>query len=211
MDERQIKLAAGVVVIICLCGRWGEDFCLGREIFTRQCEQRIPAFGDGRAWMEPVTLNVYEHGIITDIDVYLDITHSEVSDLWIFLDAPQGDNIILKDDELAQSLWKGIHRPNMYGTIFDDSAELKLGEGVPPYTGRFKPAQEYSLSQFNSWDVYGEWTLRIYDIDGALADTGFLHRWELQVDLAPIPEPVSIFYLALPAFFIWRRKKGRYR
>ncbi|MFC1783718.1 proprotein convertase P-domain-containing protein, partial [Planctomycetota bacterium] len=154
-----MKITARVVVIVCLWGSWaGADYTT-LEIFAGQFKQIIPVQGSGEAWMDPVTLSINKHGFISDIDVYLDITHSEVSDLWILLDAPQGDTIILKDDELMDHLWKNTPKQNMYSTIFDDEADLKLYEGIPPYSGRFRPAQGYSLSQFNGLDIYGDWTL----------------------------------------------------
>ena len=204
-----MKITAGVVVIVCLWGSWAGADYKTREIFAGQFKQIIPVQGSGQAWMDPVTLSVNVHGIMSDIDVYLDITHSEVSDLWIFLDAPQGDTVVLKNYELMDQLWKNTPKLNMYATIFDDEADLELRKGIPPYSGRFKPAQDYSLSQFNGLDIYGDWTLRIYDM--ALADTGVLDRWELHIEYINTPEPMIICYLGLPLLLGCWRNRGPWR
>jgi len=184
------------VRIVLLVGLWAQMAAVlqaERKFVTGDFTQRIPAGGQGLAWMEPVTLEVPEHWIISDLDVYLDITHSEVSDLLIYLDSPAGDTIELKDDQLWQSKWPDISFPDMHGTIFDDEAAISLIEGTPPFTGCFLPAAGNSLSIFDGQDAYGNWTLRIYDL--ALADSGTLDRWELQIEHTP--EPTGMLYLLL--------------
>ncbi|MCK5270775.1 MAG: proprotein convertase P-domain-containing protein, partial [Sedimentisphaerales bacterium] len=96
-------------------------------------QQPIPAESDGKARMAPVHLNVQQDLYIIDIDVHLEITHTEIGDLEILLDCPWGQTIMLKE---VWTLWRNPH-PNMYGTIFDDEAAIPLCEGLAPYTGRF--------------------------------------------------------------------------
>jgi len=160
-------------------------------------QEPIPVEGDGQAWMDPVHLTVNQNLHIIDIDVQLEITHTEVGDLKILLDCPWGQTIMLKD---TWPLWRNPH-PNMHGTIFDDEAVIPFREGVPPYTGRFLP-EEDSLSIFDGHNARGVWTLRIWDAYSA--DVGTLDRWELHID--HIPEPVSLFYLLLPLLFRLRRQ-----
>lgn len=159
--------------------------------------QPIPAKSDGQAWMVPVHLNVHQDLHIIDIDVHLEITHTEIGDLKIFLDCPWGQTIMLKD--VWDPLWRE-QRQNMHDTIFDDEASASLCEGLAPYTGGFLPAEDF-LSIFDGHNARGVWTLRIWD--GYFADAGTLDRWELHID--HIPEPVSLLYLLLPLLFRFRR------
>jgi len=161
-------------------------------------QQPIPAESDGQAWMDPVHLTVDRNLHIIDLDVQLEITHTEISDLRIFLDSPWGQTIMLKD--VWPPLWRNP-RQNMYGTIFDDEAAIPLCEGFPPYSGRFLP-EEDSLSIFDGYNARGVWTMRIWD--DYLADAGTLDRWELHI--THIPEPVSLLYLLLPLLFRLRKR-----
>jgi Proprotein convertase P-domain len=161
-------------------------------------QQPIPAESDGKAWMDPVQLTVNQNLHIIDLDVHLEITHTEIGDLRILLDCPWGQTIMLKN--VWDPLWREP-RQNMHGTVFDDEATIPLCEGLAPYTGSFLP-EENSLSIFDGHNARGVWTLRI--LDGYLADAGTLDRWELHID--HIPEPVSVFYLLLPLLFRLRQK-----
>ena len=194
-----MKIALKIAVVACFCLSFVGMAQAQRKYVTSEFTRRIPAHGQGLAWMEPAILDVAQHGIIADLDVYLDITHSEVSDLLIYLESPAGTTIELKDDQLWNSLWGGISRPDMHGTIFDDEAVDSLGDGQPPYAGRFLPANGNSLSVFNGQDAYGLWKLRIYDL--ALADTGTLDSWQLQIEHTPEPTAMIYLVLGLAGFF----------
>ena len=174
-------------------------------IYQNQFNQPIPSQGDGMAWMKPVTLFVPDYGMISDLDVLLDISHTNVIDLCIFLDSPQGKTVILKDDELMNHFWRDTPKTDMKNTIFDDAADHNLLKGIPPYNGRFKPATSNYLSLYNGLDAYGEWTLRIYDM--AYADTGALNRWELHIEYHINPEPLIFCYLAASSLFFRHRTR----
>jgi len=169
----------------------GERLVIGADF-----RQPIPAVGDGPGWMDPVRLVVPSSGQITDLDIYLDITHTEVGDLQILLDTPWGDTLHLK--ECWFPLWQQS-RPNMLATFFDDEAPLVISQGVPPYTGRFRPELD-SLSQVDGRDGRGTWTLRIWD--AYHADDGTLEGWELHITHIPEPAALLLYGLAtlLPAY-----------
>lgn len=189
---------SGIIAVYLLGGSGASSLPAEEVIFSGEFQQRIPAVGDGQAWMEPVQLLVDRHLIIKDIDVYFDITHTQVGDLRIFLDGPEGESLMLKELWLP---WQE-EQSNMYGTVFDDEASLHIYEGSPPYTGRFLP-DEGSLAIFDGSDAYGLWTLSIWD--GYPDDYGTLDKWELHITTAP--EPVSFVYLLIP--MCWRIRKGR--
>jgi len=173
------------------------------NIFTN----RIPAEGTGVAYMNDAVLTVTQHAYITDLDVYLDITHENVIDLIINLYSPTGQFIKLKDDALMDPFYLGDPLPNMYGTVFDDEAVLTLPEGQPPYTGRFQSAENQYLSVFDGHDAYGDWTLEIYDM--AHSDIGALDYWELRFNVIHTPEPSSLCTLGFLALFGMLRKRRK--
>ncbi|MCK4628281.1 MAG: proprotein convertase P-domain-containing protein [Sedimentisphaerales bacterium] len=195
-----MRICLRAIVVFCLlCLITGTRSVSADELtIWSDFQQPIPAESDGKAWMEPVHLTVDQNLHIIDLDVHLEITHTEIGDLRILLDCPRGQTITLKEPWL---LWRE-QRPNMYSTIFDDEAVIPLREGLPPYSGRFLP-EEGSLSIFDGHNARGVWTLRIRD--GYLADVGTLDRWELHI--THIPEPVSLYYLLLPFLYRLRRRR----
>ena len=168
---------------------------------------RIPTEGTGEAYMNDAVLTVPEHVLITDLDVYLDITHENVIDLIINLYSPTGQSIELKDNTLME-LYFQEEEPwsNMYGTIFDDEVSLYMSDVQSPYTGRFRPDGGV-LSVFDGHDAYGDWILEIYDMQPS--DIGTLDRWELQFEVIDTPEPSSLCTLGFLALFGMLRKRRK--
>ncbi len=110
---------------------------------------------------------------VTDVDVKLNVTHTWVADMVIFLEAPNGDFSQLFNQ-------RGGSADNLTNTIFDDQAPLAISEGAAPFTGSFRP--ETPLSIFNGMsasEANGDWTLYIFDV--AAGDNGVLLNWELDI------------------------------
>lgn len=102
------------------------------------------------------TINVTEAGVLSDLRVYLNITHSYSSDLIIKLESPTGTEINL--------FW--------------------IGEGGEPntnpagwYPDDFTPKQP--LSTLFGENINGTWTLRAYDYSNQAVGT--LNEWRLNL------------------------------
>ena len=91
-------------------------------------------------------INISESGTITDLNVYVDLTHTWVGDLEISLVAPDGTQILLFGN------W-GSFGDNLTDTIFDDEAGTNISAGSAPFTGSFIPDQ--SLSAFDGFSITG--------------------------------------------------------
>lgn len=122
-----------------------------------------------------VTVDTF--GTVFDVEVTLDITHSFVSDLDVYLVSPSGREVELftgvggqyndfhdltLDDDAARSI----------ATIIDD-----LPPEGSPYSGTWRP--EGLLSDFVGEDAIGIWTLEVRD--NAFADEGTLNSWSLTI------------------------------
>ncbi|HMQ81089.1 MAG TPA: T9SS type A sorting domain-containing protein [Ignavibacteria bacterium] len=97
--------------------------------------------------------------------------HSWVSDLSIYL----------KKDTLGVRLFNktGGSGDNFIGTVFDDSAAVKIDSATAPFTGSYRPNQP--LSAFNNlFTGWGYWILTITDT--AQGDTGYLNEWCIIVE-----------------------------
>ncbi|NML76389.1 tandem-95 repeat protein [Rhizobium sp. S-51] len=133
---------------------------------------RIPAV-DTAGSIES-SIEVPTGGTIADINVSINLTHTYMSDLEIYLVAPDGTTIRL----VANA--GGSADPN--GVItFDDEAAQSFGSASAPFTGTWRPDVD-QLSLLDGKDMSGTWTLHINDDAGG--DIGTLFNWSLQINSA---------------------------
>ena len=153
--------------------------------------------------MTEAIIDIPDHYMIYDLDVRINITHTNVFDLQLFLKGPQGPRICLNYfDELTEF---DIY-PNYTDTTFDDEAQLLIKEGAAPFTGRFKPRGPGKLEDFEGKDTSGEWQLQIYDMFDW--DYGTLDSFEL---IVTVPEPATALLLTLGVGLLRLRKYCRDR
>jgi subtilisin-like proprotein convertase family protein len=116
----------------------------------------------------PITVSGF-NGNVTGLQVGLDITHSNDSDLTAWLISPSG---------IAVPLFSGVGGTgdNFTGTTISDSATTGIASGTAPFSGVFRP-QGGSLSSMNGTAINGTWKLRI--VDGTGGNAGKLNNWSL--------------------------------
>lgn len=107
-------------------------------------------------------------GVVTDVNVSLDITHTFDGDLQAFLTSPNGTKITL----FASVGGAGM---DFTGTTLDDEAAVLISNGTAPFTGSFQPAG--LLSNFDGGVPNGTWTLTITDVGPQ--DVGTLNSWSV--------------------------------
>jgi hypothetical protein len=154
-----------------------------------------------KGWMEDAVIEITDHFIVSDLDVRISITHTNVFDLQIFLQSPVGTRICLN----MYTFLEFFEGANYTQTVFDDEAQLSIKEALPPFTGSFRPLEHYKLSDFDGQDIYGIWRLQIYDAWDW--DTGTLDRCELFITT---PEPATVIFLILGAGLLKQVKIRRY-
>ena len=116
------------------------------------------------------TITISDSYRIEDLDVQLDIIHTRVSDLKVFLYAPDGTKV-----ELFSAV--GGKGDNFTGTVFDDDAKTSVTIAAAPFIGTFRP--EGDLSLFEGKNISGEWRLEVQDTQNNQAGT--LNSWSLIV------------------------------
>jgi len=116
------------------------------------------------------TIKITHDGLLMDLNVELDITHSYDGDVEIYLIGPDGTEIDL-------CIGHGGSGNNFTGTIFDDQADTPISGGSAPFTGSYKP--DDPLATYNDFTITGNWVLHIYD--NALNDQGVLNDWCMQL------------------------------
>ena len=157
--------------------------------YTADFNLRIPAYPDGsKGWMTDAVIDIKDHFTIHDLDVQLNVIHTKVFDLQIFLKSPAGSTICLN----MYNFDEYFDGENYTDTVFDDEALTPIENAAAPFTGRFKPRQGFSLDTFDGQSTFGRWRLRIYD--ARPADTGILNNFSL---IVTVPEPSSALILLL--------------
>ena len=112
---------------------------------------------------------------IADINVEVDLTHTWVGDLEIYLASPAA--IFPFGPYVELFLYRGGGGDNLTDTVFDDEASTPISAGSAPFTGSFRP--EGTLSDFDGLTTQGLWQLWIGDVN--LEDEGMLLGWKMIV------------------------------
>jgi len=175
---------AAVVMGLCAVAARGDVVCT----YSRPFDLRIPASAPAtRGWMNDATIDVPSHLIITDLDVSVDLTHSKVFDLQLFLESPSGSRVLLNMYDPFTEYFDG---EDYQGTTFDDEAATLIKQGSAPFAGTYQPLE--SLSTFDGQDAYGRWRLSV--CDAFSFDTGRFKEFTL---IITVPEPATAAFLLL--------------
>src|ERR1019366_6865580 len=118
-------------------------------------------------------------GLITDVNVTVNISSPNANDPQVYLEDPQGIRVLLvtPSDTANQDT-----RSNFTNTVFDDQASKPISAGVAPFTGSFRTsgfAEGAGLDQFNLISGNGTWRLILQDT--ATPNTAKLNSWSLKI------------------------------
>lgn len=133
------------------------------------------ALPDANSVEVPITVSAT--GIISDVNVRVRINHTDLSDLDLFLIAPDGTQVELATDISNSSYGTGNNDCTGVFTAFDDQAQTSITAGTTGLAGAFRP--EGSLAVLNGKPSNGVWKLRI--VDDASGDSGTLGCWRLEI------------------------------
>jgi VCBS repeat-containing protein len=135
-------------------------------------------FGGGKVGKTDSTLTIPDSFNIHDLNVQLDITHTWDADLDVYLLGPDGTTRV----ELFTDAGNG--GSNFFdGIILDSEASTPITSGIVG-TRRYQP--EGDLSDFNTLNTAGTWTLQIEDDEKF--NVGTLNSWSITVT-HPTPGP----------------------
>jgi len=119
------------------------------------------------------TLNILDDYTITNANVTVDISHPWIKDLQIYLQAPNGTEVLLYDRSCGDS---NTARENINATFDDDASTTVCLNSNPAISGLTKP--DKLLSSLNTLSSFGDWKLKV--IDNASGDVGTLNQWSLK-------------------------------
>jgi len=132
-------------------------------------------------------VGILGNGCVNIDNVTLDIVHTFVGDIAIFVIAPSGQVL-----ELSSS--NGGSGDNFTNSVFKDNTPLFITQGAPPYTGTWRPEGRQQntvppflnsnplgtftfFNTFNGLNADGDWTLFINDY--VAIDVGVLNSWSI--------------------------------
>ena len=169
-------------------------------------DKPIPVPPATQGQMADAFIDVTDPILITDIDITLRLTHSNIGDLQIYLSSPSDSGLPVK--RICLFSYNNIVISNtgteLMDVIFDDAAAQPVGELKGDITGRFKPKNGSSLSEFNNRSALGRWRLEISDI--YYSDTGRLDYLALTITN---PEPASILTVTVGAAILLHRRSRK--
>ena len=200
--DAQNSLQGIIVLFFILVGFSTAVFACPTLIYGDDFDLRIPACpDDSRGWMDDAIIEVNRHVTIYDLDVGINVTHTNVFDLQVFVQSPIGTRLCLNMYDFKDEFFKG---EDYVQTIFDDEAEIPIEQGTAPFTGRFRPEAGNLLEIFDGEDAYGPWRLQIYDM--WYWDTGKLDRVELIITICE-PNALSLLALGAGLTVLFRRRR----
>jgi subtilisin-like proprotein convertase family protein len=125
-------------------------------------------------------ITVSEMAVLTDLDVYLDVTHTWVGDLKFELEHVEtGTQITLIDRPGVPDSTYGCYRDNIEATLDDSGSELAENAcnlTDPALSGRLRPMENLAAFAGEMWA--GTWRLSV--TDAASPDQGTLNNWCLE-------------------------------
>jgi subtilisin-like proprotein convertase family protein len=147
-----------------LAGRW--EFASTARIVA------IPDSGDSAA----MELTVREDVVIGDLDVTVNVDHTWMSDLDLYLVSSQDTVVHLAPQGTGDTL------EGYVDCRFDDEAALSITQGFYPFTGRYRPVGR--LSVLDGRTTAGTWLLRA--VDRSLIRVGSIRDFTLHVQGEPV-------------------------
>jgi subtilisin-like proprotein convertase family protein len=180
-----------VAAVLLWAGIWPSVFANNVHVYTGNFNLPIIDKPGPGSEMTEAIIEITDHLVIDDLDVQINITHTNVFDLQLFLQSPANTRTCLNMYDFSKDFFKG---QNYINTIFDDKAESPIEQAEAPFTGRFKPREGYFTNIFDGQDTYGLWRLQVYDMFDY--DSGTLDSFGL---IITAPEPATALLLTLGA------------
>lgn len=170
-------------------------------------------------------------GVVTDINVFVNIDHTSVGDLEIYIDhSLDGGNTwksvqLFNHEEFFFSGFGYVYNSldDITDVLFDDQAEKSISDPsirAPYGPGSFQPTsypaegQSNLLAFFNGDSAAGIWSLSVYD--WGQGDTGTLLDFRVDITAnadqqnpVPLPGAVVLFGSGLSALAAFRRARQK--
>lgn len=147
------------------------SFRTSNIICFNEAANAVPAIiSDGPPSSQDSIITITSDVVINDIVLNIDISHTWMSDLDIYLTSPLGTQITIVEDRCG-------FRNDMLATFSDDGAAINCSGSAPTINGTVLPVD--MLSTFIGESSIGNWTLTV--ADDTNNDGGTLNAWSLDI------------------------------
>ncbi|MBN1788623.1 MAG: proprotein convertase P-domain-containing protein [Sedimentisphaerales bacterium] len=179
-----------MAVGICICifqysAPAGEYYSFGRSVNK--------SFGEEYLRDVVLTEDIFipVEGTIIDVDLALDIDHTCICDLQIYLRSPAGEYRCLFSYDWSNHKI-GTKIPDFYWTVFDDESTVSINDGQSPFCGLYRPNGSGSLSDFYGQQSCGMWQVKVCDL--VYGSTGVFKgvRLDFHIDTESSIETLSV-------------------
>jgi len=145
--------------------------------YQKSTFRRIPEIGTA-GFMRVDSINIPDATTINDVNLLIDLNHTNNSDLDIKLVAPNGDSVLVYHQNY------GINSQSDHIlTVFDDDADSSLNNGrFVDFGPKIKPSNSLN-SVFTGDNAQGVWRLKITDFNNG--NTGMVYLWGIQINNTP--------------------------
>ncbi len=138
-------------------------------------------------------------GIVTDVNLDLDIPHTWPGDLVVKITSPAGTQVTVVENignvNAPGGGNCGCGTDDFLTTLDDEAAGGSVEDACPPSGADFTPHNP--LSAFIGENASGNWTLEVVDWSGL--DTGTLSSWGLTIE----DTPLTVVPQTIPTMSIW--------
>jgi len=182
---QMIKVVMGLLLVGCVNSASALPFSFNSHDVPEDIpENPTTTLGNTYSYM----MTIGAAGIISDLNVYVDIDHTWTGDLDIYIsDLLTGTTVHLFDQH-------GGSGNDITGVTFDDEAATVISSADAPFgPGTFRGVQ--SLTAFDGLSLASVWELTI--VDNYHADVGTLWNWGIRGETADVPEPGNLVLIGL--------------
>ncbi len=152
-----------------------EVFLVSRNGVDRRllCAQPNVAIPDNDAAGVTNTITSLVNGTVADLNLWVQIAHTRVSDLQVQLTSPAGTTVLLVDRPRIPGA--GCNGDNVDAVLDDEATQPAETQclNLPALSGNLIP--NGALAAFDGQNTNGSWTLRVWD--RASSETGTWQRW----------------------------------
>lgn len=182
---------------------------MGSTSFSANPNAAIPdnGCGSGNGVMSSIAVsgitNPLSASAAANMSVTVNIPHTWVGDVVIFLEAPNGTFLVLHSDPTV-----GNSGDNFTNTVFTDAAGTSITAGTPPYTGMFRPLGGANLrcnvsgttvdnfAGFTGINPNGNWRIHVFDDDAIIVGT--LVDWTISFPNSTTTTYTQVFNVGAP-------------
>ena len=145
------------------------------EVSSTELPKNIIDANDSVKGVTTASININYNLPIQDLDVIIDIEHTYLKDLALYLETPDGTQYLLSSE-------LGGSENDYTNTIFDQEAAELILNGSPPFSASFRPLE--SMTDLYNTSAIGTWRLIVQDNE--VDDIGRLLDFSLKLCLEGI-------------------------